>query len=350
MPNRLPVSVAGVCTYSAADGRCRCWAHRSALHGAARSAQARARRRPLRWAVSAGADATSTRPALRHLAHRQHRLGARADAQRAQHRGDVVLHGFHRQVELARDELVGQALQQQRQHLGLARREADVFDATAASGAARPARPGPAARRPGCASRRARCRRRCGCARTPGPAWRAARTSNPSSPCAGLRAVRRATTSWARSPSRRCRWRGSRRWRGRWPTPRPPARPGRRRGTRPARRSRRRRPAPGRAAPGRSRLSAASVARAAAALSTPTTVVSLPMLWITACRAARTRGWSSTSSTFMGSPRLVWRGIVWQGRTAAGTHLWGVARQVSAGHRLGHAGRLGEPSSSRWPR
>jgi len=29
------------------------------------------------------------------------------------HRGDVVLDGFHRQVELARDELVGQPLQQQ---------------------------------------------------------------------------------------------------------------------------------------------------------------------------------------------------------------------------------------------
>ncbi|MEY3253874.1 MAG: hypothetical protein RL227_2847, partial [Pseudomonadota bacterium] len=56
-----------------------------------------------------------------------HGLGARAHAQGAQHGGDVVLDGFDAQVELAGDQLVRQALQQQRQHLGLARGEADVL-------------------------------------------------------------------------------------------------------------------------------------------------------------------------------------------------------------------------------
>ena len=70
-------------------------------------------------------------PLLRHLAHRQHRLRARADVERAQHRGDVVLHRLDREVEVARDQLVGLALQQQRQHVGLARREAERLRAAA---------------------------------------------------------------------------------------------------------------------------------------------------------------------------------------------------------------------------
>ena len=60
-----------------------------------------------------------------HLAHREHGLGARADVQRAQHRGDVVLHRLDRELELARDQLVRLALQQQREHVGLARRQAE---------------------------------------------------------------------------------------------------------------------------------------------------------------------------------------------------------------------------------
>ena len=59
------------------------------------------------------------------------------------------------------------------------------------------------------ASRRARCRHRCGRgAGIPGPASTAARTSSPTSPCAAPRAVRRATSAWARTPWRRGRWRG----------------------------------------------------------------------------------------------------------------------------------------------
>lgn len=63
--------------------------------------------------------------ALRHLADCEHRLRARADPQRAQHRRDMVLDGLDRDAELARDQLVRQPLQQQCQHLGLARRQAD---------------------------------------------------------------------------------------------------------------------------------------------------------------------------------------------------------------------------------
>src|SRR4051794_26035551 len=90
---------------------------------------------PVTTALIAAADrrGSSTRlpprrqPALaRHLADGEHRLGPRTHAEGAQHGGDMVLDGLDRQVELARDQLVRLALQQQREHLGLARREAET--------------------------------------------------------------------------------------------------------------------------------------------------------------------------------------------------------------------------------
>ena len=60
-----------------------------------------------------------------------------------------------------------------------------------------------------------------------GRASSAARRCRPTSPCAAPRTASSFARAWARSPSRRGRWRGSRRSCGRTPTPRPPAAPGR---------------------------------------------------------------------------------------------------------------------------
>src|SRR5258706_12620743 len=68
----------------------------------------------------------ATQRAVRHLTHREHGLGAGTDIERAQDGRNVVLDGLDRQAELARDQLVRQTLEQQRKHIGLARREADL--------------------------------------------------------------------------------------------------------------------------------------------------------------------------------------------------------------------------------
>ena len=52
-----------------------------------------------------------------------HRLRARRDVQRLQDRADVDLDGALGQAEVAADELVGLALREQPQHVGLARRQ-----------------------------------------------------------------------------------------------------------------------------------------------------------------------------------------------------------------------------------
>ena len=64
---------------------------------------------------------------LQHLADCDDGLGARAHAQRTQHGGHVVLDGFHRQAQFAGDQLVGLALVEQVQHIGLARRETQLL-------------------------------------------------------------------------------------------------------------------------------------------------------------------------------------------------------------------------------
>src|SRR5258706_16279623 len=76
-------------------------------------------------AAVATAAAATQRP-VRHLTHREHGLRARTDIERPQHGRDVILDDLDRQAELARDQLVRQALGKQRQHVGLARREADL--------------------------------------------------------------------------------------------------------------------------------------------------------------------------------------------------------------------------------
>src|SRR5215216_1429374 len=73
---------------------------------------------------SGAAPAVGATRLLRHLAHRQHRLRARADVECTQHCGDVVLDRLDRQPELTRDQLVRLAFQQQPEHVLLARREA----------------------------------------------------------------------------------------------------------------------------------------------------------------------------------------------------------------------------------
>ena len=64
---------------------------------AARFARFAARAASQLSALRRGSPCGETRVGLRHLAHRQHSLRARADAQRAQHGGHVVLDGLHRQ-------------------------------------------------------------------------------------------------------------------------------------------------------------------------------------------------------------------------------------------------------------
>src|SRR5262245_30832371 len=61
------------------------------------------------------------------LARLGHRFGAGARAELLQQRFDVELDGVRRDVESARDHLVGEAVADGRQHLELARREKNLL-------------------------------------------------------------------------------------------------------------------------------------------------------------------------------------------------------------------------------